>query len=149
MNTDPEKVRRDDGDEHGSSVERSGRHPAADPQQHRQVEDLEQQERDAVEEIRPRHAVDPCAEAVNPAGRIRARLSAWTRPLHARRNAARPGYRALAPRALSMRRSWLYFAVRSVRESDPVLICPVFAATAMSAMVVSSVSPERCETIDV
>jgi hypothetical protein len=31
---------------------------------------------------------------------------------------------------------------------EPVLICPTLVATAMSAMVVSSVSPERCETMD-
>ena len=37
----------------------------------------------------------------------------------------------------------MYFATRSVRLADPVLICPAFVATAMSAMIVSSVSPER------
>jgi hypothetical protein len=30
-------------------------------------------------------------------------------------------------------------------EAEPVLIWPAFVATAMSAMVTSSVSPERCE----
>ena len=40
----------------------------------------------------------------------------------------------------------LYLAIRSVRESEPVLICPAFVATAMSAIVESSVSPERCDT---
>ena len=44
-----------------------------------------------------------------------------------------------------MRSSWLYFATRSVRDSAPVLIWPAFVATAMSAIVASSVSPERCE----
>jgi hypothetical protein len=44
-----------------------------------------------------------------------------------------------------MRISWLSFAVRSDRDSEPVLICPQFTATARSAMVVSSVSPERCD----
>ena len=44
-----------------------------------------------------------------------------------------------------MRNSWLYFATRSERDSDPVLICSALVPTAMSAMVVSSVSPERCE----
>ena len=44
-----------------------------------------------------------------------------------------------------MRNSWLYFAVRSVRLIEPVLICNALVATAMSAIVVSSVSPERCE----
>ena len=42
-----------------------------------------------------------------------------------------------------MRRSWLYLAMRSVREAEPVLICPALVATARSAMKVSSVSPER------
>ena len=44
-----------------------------------------------------------------------------------------------------MRSNWLYFAMRSVREAEPVLICPAPVATARSAMNVSSVSPERCE----
>ena len=48
-----------------------------------------------------------------------------------------------------MRSSWLYLATRSVREADPVLIWPALVATAMSAMVVSSVSPERCEMMAV
>ena len=42
-----------------------------------------------------------------------------------------------------MRNSWLYFAVRSLRLKEPVLICPAFVPTAMSAMVLSSVSPLR------
>ena len=46
-----------------------------------------------------------------------------------------------------MRSSWLYLATRSERDIDPVLICVALLATAMSAMVASSVSPERCETI--
>ncbi len=45
-----------------------------------------------------------------------------------------------------MRSSWLYLAMRSERHSDPVLICVARVATAMSAIVLSSVSPERCET---
>ena len=36
-------------------------------------------------------------------------------------------------------------AMRSVRLAEPVLIWPVLRPTARSAMVVSSVSPERCE----
>ena len=32
-----------------------------------------------------------------------------------------------------------------LRDGAPVLICPAFSATARSAIVVSSVSPERCE----
>ena len=44
-----------------------------------------------------------------------------------------------------MRSSWLYFATRSERDGAPVLICPQPVATARSAIVVSSVSPERCD----
>ena len=44
-----------------------------------------------------------------------------------------------------MRSSWLYFATRSVRDGAPVLIWPAPVATARSAIVVSSVSPERWE----
>jgi hypothetical protein len=51
--------------------------------------------------------------------------------------------RALSPKASSILNNWLYFATRSERESEPVLICPVLSATARSAMVLSSVSPER------
>lgn len=43
--------------------------------------------------------------------------------------------------------SWLYFAVRSEREMDPVLIWPHRVATARSAMLTSSVSPEDAEVI--
>jgi hypothetical protein len=46
-----------------------------------------------------------------------------------------------------MRRSWLYFATRSVRAGAPVLICPAFTATARSEIVASSVSPLRWLTI--
>ena len=52
-------------------------------------------------------------------------------------------YFAVSPSSSSMRMSWLYLAMRSVRESEPVFICPELVATAISAMVVSSVSPER------
>ena len=45
-----------------------------------------------------------------------------------------------------MRRRRLYFARRSLREVEPLLIWPQFMATATSAMAVSSVSPERWET---
>ncbi len=41
---------------------------------------------------------------------------------HARRSAERPAKRAESPNSSSMRISWLYFAVRSERESEPVLI---------------------------
>src|SRR5690606_10270855 len=62
--------------------------------------------------------------------------------------AARPAYAAVAPSASSMRSSWLYLAVRSERLADPVFIWPEPVATARSAIVVSSVSPERCEITD-
>ncbi len=39
----------------------------------------------------------------------------------------------------------MYFATRSERAGAPVLICPALVATARSAIVASSVSPERCE----
>src|SRR3970282_561783 len=61
-------------------------------------------------------------------------------------NASRAGYPAAVARCSSMRSNWLYLATRSLRPSEPVLICVAVVATAMSAMVVSSVSPERCET---
>ena len=59
------------------------------------------------------------------------------------KNAVLPGYSEMSPSSSSMRSSWLYLATRSVRLGAPVLIWPAFRATAMSAMVVSSVSPER------
>src|SRR5207247_5944897 len=62
-------------------------------------------------------------------------------------SAALPGYDAASARSSSMRSSWLYLATRSDRAGAPVLICPQLVATAMSAMVASSVSPERCERI--
>ena len=40
----------------------------------------------------------------------------------------------------------LCFAMRSVRLMEPVLICPLFVATAMSAIVVSSVSTDSLLT---
>src|SRR5215210_9499626 len=64
---------------------------------------------------------------------------------HYERKADRPGYSASPPSASSMRSSWLYFATRSDRDGAPVLICPQPVATARSAMVTSSVSPERCD----
>ena len=60
-----------------------------------------------------------------------------------RRKTDLPGYSASVPSASSMRRSWLYLATRSDREGAPVLIWPQPVATARSAIVVSSVSPER------
>src|SRR5579859_1011781 len=70
-------------------------------------------------------------------------------PLHLRqRSGALPLKRAAEPNSSSMRSNWLYLAMRSVREAEPVLICPAPVATARSAMNVSSVSPERCEMIE-
>lgn len=45
----------------------------------------------------------------------------------------------------SMRSNWLYFATRSERHIDPVLMYPAPTPTARSAMNVSSVSPDRWE----
>ena len=59
--------------------------------------------------------------------------------------AALPGYLAASPSQPSMRSNWLYLAMRSLRDRDPVLIWPALVATARSAMVTSSVTPERCE----
>jgi hypothetical protein len=56
-------------------------------------------------------------------------------------------HRASAPISSSMRRSWLYFAVRSPRHGAPALIWPQLNPTARSAIKLSSVSPERCEHI--
>src|SRR5262245_15736949 len=67
------------------------------------------------------------------------------RPHRRRRNALRPAKRARAPSSPSIRRSWLYLATRSERDSEPVLIWPAAVPAARSAIVVSSVSPERCE----
>ncbi len=61
--------------------------------------------------------------------------------------AALPAYFALLPSADSMRSNWLYFAVRSLRLAEPVLIWPARVPTARSAIVLSSVSPDRCEAI--
>merc|ERR1719401_584064 len=58
-----------------------------------------------------------------------------------------PAYTHLSPNSSSMRINWLYLARRSERQGAPVLIWPVHRPTARSAMVVSSVSPERCEHI--
>src|SRR6185437_4636085 len=71
------------------------------------------------------------------------------RALPPRRNADAPGHEARAPSSSAMRSRRLYLAVRSPRLIDPVLICPALVATARSAIVVSSVSPERCETTQV
>ena len=56
---------------------------------------------------------------------------------------AQLGFFGTSSSSSSMRSSWLYLATRSVRLGAPVLIWPALTATAMSAMVASSVSPER------
>src|SRR5271169_3998669 len=68
---------------------------------------------------------------------------------HYWRKAPLPAKRAASPSWCSMRSSWLYFAMRSVRLAEPVLICPAPVATTRSAMNGSSVSPERCDTTEV
>ena len=60
-----------------------------------------------------------------------------------------PAYVAFEPSSSSIRKSWLYLQTRSVRQGAPVLIWPLFRATTKSAIVASSVSPLRCETIAV
>src|SRR4029079_4426605 len=64
-------------------------------------------------------------------------------------SAALPAYFACLPSCCSMRSNWLYLAVRSERASEPVLIWPQLVATARSAMVECSVSPERCDITEV
>ena len=54
--------------------------------------------------------------------------------------------RAREPRSSSIRNSRLYLASRSERATEPILIWPAAVATARSAIVVSSVSPDRAET---
>ena len=54
-------------------------------------------------------------------------------------------YRPAPPSSSSIRISWLYLAIRSLRDMEPVLIWPLFTPTARSAMKLSSVSPERWE----
>src|SRR5207253_924062 len=60
-------------------------------------------------------------------------------------NRVRPAYAAASPSSASIWSRRLYFATRSDRAGAPVLIIPAPVATTRSAMVVSSVSPERCE----
>ena len=56
---------------------------------------------------------------------------------------ARPWKRPASASSSSIRRRRLYFASRSERDAEPVLMNMEFVATARSAIVVSSVSPER------
>src|SRR5205823_2807824 len=57
------------------------------------------------------------------------------------RDCPQPAKFAVGPSSSSTRRSWLYFASRSPRATEPILICPAAQATARSPMVLSSVSP--------
>src|SRR5918993_350406 len=66
-----------------------------------------------------------------------------------RGKAAAPAYTAASSSSSSIRSSWLYLATRSDRAGAPVLIWPALVATTRSAIVTSSVSPERCEMIAV
>ena len=45
----------------------------------------------------------------------------------------------------SILNNWLYLQILSVLLAEPVLMNPVFKATARSAMKVSSVSPDLCD----
>src|SRR5439155_1420067 len=71
------------------------------------------------------------------------RLGPYTRS--PKRTRVFPAKTALFPSSSSIRRSWLYLQMRSVRLAEPVLICPAPVATARSAIVESSVSSDRCE----
>ena len=53
-----------------------------------------------------------------------------------------PGYTDTSPNSSSILNNWLYLATRSDLEGAPVFICPEFVATAISAIVASSVSPD-------
>jgi hypothetical protein len=76
-------------------------------------------------------------------------LSDCARPpraaLHARQANGEPNP-AAAPSSASISSRRLYFAMRSLRLAEPVLIWPPPIATVKSARNESSVSPERCET---
>jgi len=51
-------------------------------------------------------------------------------------------YCATDPNSSSILSNWLYLAILSVLEVEPVFICPALVATATSAIVASSVSPD-------
>ena len=58
-----------------------------------------------------------------------------------------PAYLAFWPKISSILISWLYLAVLSLLDNEPVLICPEEVATAKSDIVVSSVSPDLWDII--
>lgn len=76
-------------------------------------------------------------------------LTPWFHHLPQRLYTERPAYFALRPSSFSISSKRLYLAMRSPRQAEPVFNCPTPVATVKSAMVVSSVSPERCETTQV
>src|SRR6185312_15723358 len=69
--------------------------------------------------------------------------------LHARDrpSTAPPAKRARAPRASSTRNASFHFAMRSPRVKLPTLSCPAPQPTARCTIVVSSVSPDRADTM--
>ena len=64
-----------------------------------------------------------------------------------RPNMALPANRARAPRRSSMRNTSFHLAMRSPRANEPTLSWPTLQPIARWTIVVSSVSPERAETI--
>ena len=83
------------------------------------------------EYVRARASGDPSGRSHTPPSARKARF---------------PGYLATPlPRSAAIAMSRLYLAIRSLRQREPVLIWPAPVATARSLIVVSSVSPERCE----
>ncbi len=64
-----------------------------------------------------------------------------------RPSAAAPAKRARDPRASSIRSASFHFAIRSLRAKLPTLSWPTPQPTARWTMVVSSVSPDRAETM--
>src|SRR5690606_19303803 len=65
---------------------------------------------------------------------------------HPRSNTPLPENRARLPSPLTITIDQMYFPPRSERVSAPVSVCPAAAPTARSAIGVSAVSPDRCDT---
>ena len=64
-----------------------------------------------------------------------------------RPNTPAPAKRARGPSRSSMRRASFHLAMRSPRANEPTFNCPVCQPIAKCTIVVSSVSPERADTI--
>ena len=79
--------------------------------------------------------------STSPRGWSSRSLASWPSDDH---RPVLPAKRAALPSSSSMRSSRLYFAARSERAGAPALMKRQPVATARSAIVVSSVSPERC-----